>query len=464
MSLNSAMQAGVSGLVANSVALATVSNNIANVNTIGYKQDNTQFESLVSAGEDELSLGSGGVSAITQQMIDQQGQPQQTSSPLDMAISGQGFFVVTNAANQASASTPALFTRAGSFTKNNQGYLVNSQGFFLQGWLADANGNINTNSSSLSSLQPINVAQVGGAVAPTTTVSIGDNVDSSQAVSAGAATYNASSNSMAMYETDNTTGTPPDVSIQIPISDSQGGQHNVQLEMLKTSTPNTWQAEIVAIPASDVAGVTDGQIASGTIVFNSTGQIDTANSTLLSGTNGTINIGASGSGGAGASWATSLGVAAQSINLNLAGGATSGGLTQLDSQSNAPPTVITNGTAFGTLTNVNVSSTGVVTAVYSNGVTRPLALVAIATFPDPDGLTAENANTFQVSQASGNFVLQQAGVGAAGTIDPANLESSTVDLSSQLTDLITSQSAYSACSKIITTANQMMQTLLNVIQ
>jgi flagellar hook protein FlgE len=199
MSLNSAMQAGVSGLVANSVALATVSNNIANVNTIGYKQDNTQFESLVSAGEDELSLGSGGVSAITQQMIDQQGQPQQTSSPLDMAISGQGFFVVTNAANQASASTPALFTRAGSFTKNNQGYLVNSQGFFLQGWLADANGNINTNSSSLSSLQPINVAQVGGAVAPTTTVSIGDNVDSSQAVSAGAATYNASSNSMAMY-------------------------------------------------------------------------------------------------------------------------------------------------------------------------------------------------------------------------------------------------------------------------
>ncbi len=282
-----------------------------------------------------------------------------------MAISGQGFFVVTNSANQASASTPALFTRAGSFTKNNQGYLVNSQGFFLQGWLADANGNINTNSSSLSSLQPINVAQVGGAVSPTTTVSIGDNVDSSQPVSAGAATYNAATDSMAMFENNSTTGVAPDVSIQIPISDSQGGQHTVQLDLLKTSTPNTWQAEIVAVPASDVTGVTDGQIASGTIVFNSTGQIDTANSTLLSGTNGTISIGASGSGGAGASWATALGVAAQSINLNLAGGATSGGLTQLDSQSNAPPTVITNGTAFGTLTNVNVDANGIVTAVYS---------------------------------------------------------------------------------------------------
>jgi flagellar hook protein FlgE len=480
MSLNSAMNTGVSGLVANSAALSTVSNNIANVDTIGYKQSETEFLTLVTGTGEQAAANSGGVLALNRQLIDQQGQLTQTSSPLDLAIQGQGFFVTTNQATNLTPTDPRLFTRAGSFTVNDQGYLVNAAGLVLQGWPADANGVITPNPSSLTSLQSINVSQVGGAVSPTTQVGVNANLNASQTISTaataaaavppGAGAYNPAGNSMAMWESNNATGVQPDYSIQVPISDSQGGQHNVQLDLLKSSTPNQWYAELVAVPASDVSdgsGLSNGQIATGMIAFTPTGQIDPANTTIFGSANPSITLGASASGAPGpgqVNWASSLGIAAQAITLNLNGGSGStGGLTQLDSPSNTQ-SITTNGTQFGNLTNVEIDKNGIVTAVFSNGVTRSLAQVAIATFPNPDGLTPVSGNAFQVSQDSGTYTLEQANQGSAGQIDPSTLESSTVDLSSQLTLLITSQSAYSASSKIITTANQMMQTLLNAVQ
>jgi flagellar hook protein FlgE len=258
MSLTSAMQAGVAGLVANSAALSTISNNIANVDTVGYKQSETDFESLVNDGA--VNTGDGSVMAANQQLVSQGGTSIQTSSPLDLMIAGSGFFVTTPTATQISANTPALFTQAGSFTVNSSGYLVNSAGLVLQGWLADSSGNISTNASSLSSLQPINVSEVGGAVEPTTSVSISSNINADATISTaaaaagatppGAGAYNAATNSMAMYEANSATGVAPDYSITIPVSDTQGGQHTVQLELLKSSTPNQWDAELVAVPAS----------------------------------------------------------------------------------------------------------------------------------------------------------------------------------------------------------------------
>jgi flagellar hook protein FlgE len=480
MSLNSAMEAGVSGLGANSAALSTISNNIANVNTVGFKQGETEFESLVTSTAGDPSETSGGVMATSRLLVDQQGQLTQSSSPLDLAISGQGFFVTTSQATNVTPTDPRSFTRAGSFSVNNQGYLVNSAGLVLQGWLADPQGNIATNPSNLTSLHSINVSQVGGAVEPTTTVGINANLDSSQAISAAAAAaglgppgpgaYNPTTNSMAMYDSNNATGVKPDYSIQVPISDSQGGQHTVQIDFLKSTVPDQWYAEVVAVPPTDVvdgAGLANGQIATGVVAFTPTGQIDPANTTLFSAANPTITFGASNAAAPAAgkvNWAASLGIAAQTVTLNLSGGAGStGGLTQLDSQS-VTQSITTNGTAFGNLTNVEIDKNGIVTAVFSNGVTRPIAQVAIATFPNPDGLTPVSGDAFQVSQNSGTFTLEQPGAGGAGQIDPATLEASTVDLSQQLTALITSQSAYSASAKIITTANQMMQALLNVIQ
>lgn len=482
MSLNSALQAGVSGLVANSAALSTISNNIANVNTVGFKQSETEFQSLVTDTSDASLSAGGGVQTTNRQLINQQGQPIQTSSPTDLSISGDGFFVTTTQATNVNPTDPRSFTRAGSFTVDSQGYLVNSAGLVLQGWPADSSGNIVTNPSSLTSLSSINVAQVGGAVEPTTDVSVNANLDAGQTISAAATAvgppatagaYDAGTNSMAMYDADPTTGVQPDFSIPIQVSDSEGGQRTVQLDLLKSSTPNQWYAELVAVPASDVAdgaGLANGQLATGVLAFTPTGGIDLANSTLFGakGAAPTISLGASSAGapGAGAvNWAASLGVAAQTINFNFAGtsGGT-GGITQLAGQQSAIQSITTNGTAFGSLSNIQVNSNGIVTAVFSNGVSRPIAQVAIATFPNPDGLTAVSGDAFQVSENSGTFTLESPGSGGAGAIDPQTLESSTVDLSSQLTDLITSQSAYSASSKIITTANQMIQALLNVIQ
>jgi flagellar hook protein FlgE len=479
MSLTSAMQAGVAGLVANSTALSTVSNNIANVNTVGYKQSATDFESLVTSNNGTVSDTAGGVAATNQQLVSQQGQMIQTDSPLDVAISGQGFFVTSTSAAAISSTNAALFTRAGSFTPNSEGYLENTAGLVLQGWPANSSGVINASSSSLTSLQPINVTALGGAVEPTTTVSITANLNTSQAVSAaataagatppGAGAYNPATNSMAMNGVNSSTGVTPDYTIQIPVSDSQGGQQTLQLDLLRSSTPNQWYAELVAVPASSVtdgAGLSDGQIATGMIGFTSTGQLDPTTTTIFSATNPSINIGASAAGApaAGAvNWASSLGVAAQTISLNLTGsGSGTGGITQLDSANSQ--SITTNGTAFGSLSSVAISDTGLVTAVYSNGVSQNLAQVALATFPNPDGLSAVSGDAYQVSQNSGAYTLETPGQGGAGALDPNNLEGSTVDLSSQLTDLITSQSAYSASSKIITTADQMMQDLLQIIQ
>ncbi|MFI4974444.1 MAG: flagellar hook-basal body complex protein [Caulobacterales bacterium] len=477
MSITSAELSGLSGLLANSAALSTLSNNIANVNTIGFKESNTDFETLVTSQASQNEPSSGGVAAVTQQNVTQQGVQNATSSPLDLSISGQGFFVTTNQAASASASVPAEFTRAGSFQVNSQGFLVNSAGLFLQGWPVNAQGNVVTNPSDLTQLQPINVSQVGGAVSLTTKVGINANLNAGQAISAAATAvgppllagaYNVTTNSMAMYDANNATGVKPDFSIQIPVSDSKGGKRTVEIDFLKSTTPNQWYSEMVAIPASDVnegAGLTNGQIATGIVAFTPSGQLDPVNTTLFNAANPSISFGASNGAPPAAgtvNWAVSLGIAAQTVAFNVSSSAT-GGLTQLDSPSDTQ-SITTNGTAFGNLSNIQIDTNGFVTAVFSNGVTKQLAQVGLATFPNPDGLTAVSGNAYQVSQQSGTFTLNLPGAGGAGRLDPSTLEASTVDLSTEFTNLITTQRAYTASSKIITTADQMTQDLLSIIR
>lgn len=482
MSLSSAMQAGLSGLVANANDLSTIANNIANSDTVGYKQTDTNFESLVSSTDADSANSSGGVISTTQQLVNVQGQAIQTNSPTDLMISGQGFFVVSQNASAIGANNGALFTRAGSFTENSNGYLVNTAGLVLQGWPANASGVVSSNPESLSSLEPINIPQISGAVSATTSVAVSANVNSGQTVSTaataagttppGAGAYNASTNSMAMYEDNNATGVAPDYSVPLIVSTSEGGEQTLQLDLLKSSTPNQWYAELVATPASSVddgTGLSDGQLGSCTVTFSATGQISSISNVngalTANGDNLSLAIGASsGTPAAGAvNWASSLGVAGQTIALNLAGTNGNNGLSQFDSTSEIN-SITTNGTAFGTVSNVSISSSGVVSAVFSNGISQVIAQVPVATFPNPDGLTAVSGDAYQASLNSGNFILEQAGQGGSGTIDSSELEASTVDLSSQLTNMITAQNAYSASSKIITTVDQMMQSLLQAVQ
>ena len=490
--INSAMLAGVTGLSANSAALSSISDDIANVNTVGYKANDTQFSDMVTntAGS---GYASGGVQAIATQNVSAQGVMQAASSPTDLGISGSGFFVTSQAASSPSNTNSPLFTRAGAFTANNQGYLVNAAGLYLQGWPADTNGTITTDPSNLALLQPINITQVSSTPVPTTKAAIFANLQSSQSPSqastdaATVAAYNAliagggtptagqtaaftaasvdaysptsATTSMAAYTASGgTTGAKPDFTMQIPISNTEGGTQTVQFDFMKSATANQWYTEVVAVPASSVqvgAGLQPGQISTGKVAFTETGLIDTANTTLpLSLAFGS----SSGSPGAGAvNWGTNLGIGAQTASLDFTN------LTQNDSISSVT-SISTNGTPTGSLSSVQVDNSGKVTAVFSNGTTRTLAQVAVATFANPNGLTSVSGDAFQTSLSSGTYNLKVAGTAGAGSISPSDLESSTVDLSAEFTNMITTQRAYSASSKIITTADSMLQDLISIIR
>ena len=147
MSINNAMLAGVSGLIANSAALSAISDNIANVNTVGYKTNNVDFDTLVTGSS--ASGAAGGVSGSNAQLVAQQGTISQTSSPTDLAISGAGMFVTTTTPSAITPSSTVEYTRAGSFTPNSQGFLVNSAGLYLQGFPANSQGVVHTSAGYL---------------------------------------------------------------------------------------------------------------------------------------------------------------------------------------------------------------------------------------------------------------------------------------------------------------------------
>lgn len=466
MSINTAMLAGVSGLKANSTALAAISDNIANVNTVGYKRTQADFQTLVTGQSGRGVYSAGGVLATPRQYVSSGGVLQRTGSSTDLGITGNGFFVVTQRPENLTITDARSFTRAGNFTVDELGYLRNGAGLYLQGWMADPNGIITTNPSDLSRMDTLNVLGVGGVAEPTTRVGVNANFQSSQPLSAELPTYNSSTNSMAMYDASTGVGVKPDFEIQIPVSDSKGGQRTITLGVLRSATSNEWYAEVYAQPAGDVAtgaGLTNGQLATGTLRFTQDGRLDLAASTLFGGsTTPTLTLGSSDAaapGAGAANWAAGLGISGQTIQLDLDGAAS--GISQYDSQS-VVQSITANGTPFGNLTSTEIDENGLVTAVFDNGVTRVIGQVGIATFPNPDGLTAVNGNAYRVSSESGTYSLKIPGTGGAGILSPYTLEGSTVDLSTEFTGLITTQRAYSASSKIITTADQMLEELINI--
>ncbi|HEX8472196.1 MAG TPA: flagellar hook-basal body complex protein [Brevundimonas sp.] len=492
MSINSALLAGVSGLTANAAALAAISQNIANVNTVGYKRTAAEFSTVVNSQTNGTGFSAGGVQATARNYVSQGGQLLRTASSTDLGIDGSGFFVVTEQAENLTPTDTRMFTRAGAFTPDKNGFLRNTAGLYLQGWPIDSNGNINTDPSDLNRLRSINIGAVGGTAEPTTRIQINANLDDSQrdniSIAAkdaalavpGPLAYNTGAANMAQYDETAASpiGTKPDFRMTVPVSDSKGGQRTVAISFLKSATANEWYAEVHAVPATSVetgAGLSNGQLATGRVLFTQDGRLDIATmkaANLASAGSGpylfddfetaSITLGASDSGtpAAGmAKWDAASGVGAQTISFDL--NTSAGGLSQLNTASGVLSTV-TNGTAFGNLSAIKIDKEGFVTASFDNGVTRRIAQLAIGTFTSSDNLLAVSGNAYQVSQGSGTFNLKVAGAGGAGEIASSQLEASTVDLSTEFTGLITTQRAYSASSKIITTADEMLAELISI--
>ncbi|UUR06894.1 flagellar hook protein FlgE [Sphingomonas glaciei] len=430
MSLYSALYAGVSGLGAQSSAMAGVADNITNINTIGYKGVSTEFRTLVTSGGLSSSYSAGGVAAAPQALISKQGLIQASSSQTDLAIDGAGFFVVRTGTG---ADSDVAFTRAGAFKPDVQGFLRNTSGYYLQGWRLDAAGNFTD--TGLDSLQAVRVSDLTGSASPTSQLRLRANLQSDAAVLAGPYTAG-----------DLATGTvTPQFQRSFDIYDAQGSAHRISMGFVKTA-PNEWQAEIFAVPATDVTA-TDGLLASGTVKFNPDGSLDLAGSSAALFADLTPT------------WTNGAG--AQPIDLQLGTDGKLDGLIQFS----GPSAIISSsvdGGVLGNLASIEVDETGVVSAIFDDGTSRKVFQLPVATFLNPDGLTRLNGNAFALSSASGAVAINPPGALGSGMISSSSLEGSNVDLASEFTSMIRFQRAYSASSKIITTVDDMLQELSNL--
>jgi len=415
MSLSGALQSAISGMSAQSQSLAMVSDNLANSTTTAYKTTSGLFYQLVTGSSGTGQYASGGVTIAGRTNVTQQGLPTQTSNPTDMAIQGQGFFVVSGASNGGNVA----YTRNGAFSPDNSGFLTNN-GYYLMGWPTDSSGNVVTGST----LQPINTASAAVSGAPTTTVSLVANLPADAAVND---TFNTS----------------------MPVYDSLGTAATVQITWKKTAT-NTWTASFgnatLASDPTKTVGTTTGSL---TVAFNSDGSIDSVTPAAS-----TVSI---------AGWTT--GATDSTIKLDFGQSGGSGSLTQFSSGAATPDVSVTSvtpdGLPFGRLSGISIGKDGIVNATYSNGQTTAIYKVAVATFASPDNLSAQSDGIYLPTIASGNAIVQASGTGGAGTILGGQLEASTTNTSEEFSTMMQAQQAYSASAQVISTVSKMFDTLIN---
>ncbi len=427
MSLMNAMYAGVSGLDAESDALGVIGNNVANTNTVGFKESRAIFENVMGAAAGTSNAIGSGVEMSQSQQIFTEGALESTGNPTDIALSGDGFFVVQGAVG---GTTGNFYTRAGQSSLNSNGTLVNPAGLAFQGYAMLPSGQLSTQ------LGPITLQNTALPPHPSANMTVTANLDA-----------NATPPTLP-WDPQNPS-TTSNFATSMNVYDSLGNAHQVQVDFVNTGT-NTWTYHMLA-NGSEVQGGTTGQnveFGSGTIQFNSNGSLD---SVTPSGGSVSFN-----------------GAAAQNVNLNL-GSQTSTGGTGLDgtTQFGNPSAVASqsqDGYASGSLSGLTIGADGTVSGVYTNGQSIAVAQLAVAKFQSNDGLSDTGQNVWAATTQSGAAALGAAGSAGRGSIASGSLEQSNVDISSQFVDLIAHQQGYQANSKTIQTADQMLQSLMQVVQ
>ena len=441
MSLGSALNSSVSGLKAQSAAIAVVSENIANASTTAYKKREISFESLVTSSNSASSINEigGGVTFGTNQNMTEQGLIENTGVSTNIAIDGQGFFVVTDDPNnQPSGYT---YTRNGDFSTNEDGLLINNEGMILLGQRTDENGNVLANNNSdLNSLEPIDLNAISGVAGATTEVEMDINLPADSSIYAGVG--------------------DPEYITSIEVFDELGISHTIEQTWRKTNV-NEWTLTY-ADPYQTNLGA--GSPATGTIApatqvitFNGDGSINEIDAAAAQPFNVTIT------GLTGTTGANDL-----TFELDLGTQDQFDGLTQFASNTAVPDIEISSieqdGVRFGQLSGVEVEDGGLVTAFFDNGVRRPIYQIPIATFSNPEGLTNVNGTIYDENERAGNFNLRLPGEGNAGGISATSLELSTVDTSEEFNKMIIAQQAYSSAAQIVSTVDEMFDTLIGAVR
>jgi flagellar hook protein FlgE len=417
MSIYGAMFAGVSGLTAQSNALGMISDNIANVNTIGYKGTSARFSTLVTQAATQTTHTPGGVSSSPYSFINRQGLLQGSSSGTDLAVAGQGFFVVNESANPGFGDD-FYFTRAGSFNPDQNGNLVNAAGYYLQGYDL-SNGTPPPSASTFTGMETVNISNLSGSAAASTFIGLGVNLPSTAAV----------------------TDTH---SVTAQVFDSLGNAHDMNITFTKTAA-NEW-SWAASDPTLDGGATSSGTaVGSGNIIFDTDGTPLTISPTPPS-----ITL---------SGFTTGAGNASIALDLGTIGG--TDGLTQFAGNFTIS-NIDQDGVRFGNYTGINISDQGIVTALFDNGQRLDIYQLPLGMFRNPNGLESKSGNVYLETDRSGNFQLNLAGNGGAGDIVPGALEASTVDLAEEFTKMIITQRAYSANTKVITTADEMLDELIRV--
>jgi flagellar hook protein FlgE len=408
------MFSAISGLRNHQTMMDVVGNNISNVNTTGFKSSTTVFQDVLSqvvrgggAAQDDLGgtnpaqvgLGSR-IAAITTNFG--QGALQRTGRATDLAIQGDGFFVVQQAGQE-------LFTRAGSFSVDALGRLVTQEGGFIMGWGSTADGQVNVNG-------PLGAIQipVGDLVAPnqTSRISIGGNLPSNAADEAI-------------------------VSNSVEVFDAQGNPWTVQVTFEKSSA-NTWQVTVSYIDPEADPDDPPVEIMTDTLTFDATtGELD-----------GSYDLDATG--GPMGDFVLRLGEAEGPNRLTQYGELQTASI--LDQ----------NGSAAGSLQSFTVSQEGLVVGSYSNGRTRAIGQIALASFANPEGLEKVGGSNYRATMNSGLAQMGTAGAGGRGLMSTGTLEMSNVDLAQEFTNLIVAQRGFQANSRVVTTSDELLQEVVNL--
>jgi flagellar hook protein FlgE len=433
MTISSALNAGVAGLNANATRLATISDNIANSATFGYKRASTDFESMViTEAPGAGSYSAGGVRASTTRLINERGALVSTANALDIAIAGRGMLPVTQSAGlggPASGST-LMMTTTGSFNPDANGILKTKSGLVLLGWPANADGTIPVlPRDTITGLVPVVVNANQQAGDPTTEMKLGVNLPATNTVAGAPGT-------------------------SLPLSVEYFGNLGTSESLGVTFTPtvpgtgssNEWT---LVLRDSAQGNAVVGEY---TLTFDATrGNGGTlANVTAVSG--GAYNP---------ADGTLALTVGGGPLTLTIGKLGDPNGLTQL-SDSFAPTSITKNGSPVGNLTAVEIDENGYITATYDTGFTRRLYQVPLVDMPNLNGLIALDNQTYEVSPDSGSFFLWDAGDGPTGSVVGYAREGSTTDVAAELTNLIQTQRAYSSNAKVIQTVDEMLQETTNI--
>lgn len=438
----------ISGMNANGTTLSVIGDNIANLNTIGFKSSNITFGDVLSqslSGASGSSQIGRGVHVTSVSPLFTQGSFQTSSNGLDLAIDGDGLFIVQEGGAR-------YYTRDGQFSLDRNGNIVNPNGLILQGYLADAAGNI---TGTIGDLQ---IATSQSPANASTLVSTAINLDASEAVPAAAFTLDGNGdgnrNDPANYNFSNTT----------TIYDAQGGAHQATMYFVKTGA-NAWTVHYAYEDPSNAGQLMEGGQTSGGAGNPPVGAAVTQAMTFN--TNGSL---ANDNSGTAIAFTFGGGVPAQNVNFNFGTGTGEAppgtGLdmsTQYASEFSVM-SVLQDGYASGSLRSVSVSDAGIITGVFTNGQTRAIGQVALARFIAPTDLTKMGSNLYAESFDSGQPIVGMANSSGLGKVLSNSLELSNVDLAQEFVKMISSQRGFEANSKIITTTDQLLQLLVNLKQ